>query len=199
MLDGFAYVRANPFAAVLASVKALGQVGTSDILIATYASRIFIIGRESAGSLGLMYAAAGVGAVLGPVLGRYLYDESPTGLRRRIREGFWIMPLGWAVMAWAPNIWMAMLGLLLNLMGGSANWTFSNVLIQTQVPDRFLGRVFALDFAFLTLASAGSLWLSGWLLDTLQLDPRALVYLIAAASVVPALIWTRYQGGRGAD
>jgi MFS family permease len=199
MLEGFAYVRANPSAGALATVKALGQVGTSDILIATYARRIFVIGKESAGSLGLMYAAAGLGAVLGPVLGRYLYNESPPGLRRRIRDGFWIMPLGWVVMAWAPSIWVAMLGLLLNLMGGSANWTFSNVLIQTQVPDRYLGRVFALDFALFTLASAGSLWVSGWLLDRWLLDPRALVFLIAGASLVPALIWSRYQRARAAE
>jgi hypothetical protein len=196
LIEGFGYVRRNPSAGWLATVKAMGQVGTSDILIATYASRIFIIGRESAGSLGLMYAAAGLGAVLGPVLGRYLYNESSPGLRRRIRDGFWIMPLGWVVMAWAPSIWVAMLGLLLNLMGGSANWTFSTVLIQTQVPDRYLGRVFALDFALFTLVSAASLWLSGWLLDRWQLDPRTLVYVIAAASVLPALIWWRYQRRR---
>ncbi|MQC26307.1 MAG: MFS transporter [Chloroflexi bacterium] len=192
LLEGFAYVRANAHARMLALVKALGQVGTGDIIIATFARRIFVIGRESAGSLGLLYAAAGLGAVLGPVLGRYLHDESPAGLRRRILDGFWIMPLGWVVMAWAPNIWVAMFGLLLNLMGGSANWTFSSVLIQTQVPDRYLGRVFALDFALFTLASAASLWLFGWLLDRWLLDPRTILYGVAALSLIPVAIWAAY-------
>jgi hypothetical protein len=196
MREGFAYVRDNPSAGVLATVKALGQVGTSDIIIALYAERLFTFGREGAGSLGLLYAAAGLGAIAGPVAGRYLNEETASGLRRTILAGFWIMPFSWLLTAWAPSIWVAMLGLFLNLMGGSANWTFSNVLIQKQVPDRFLGRVFALDFALFTLASAASLWLSGLVVDRWRFTPRELVFAIGLISFLPVLLWTLYLRGR---
>lgn len=192
MLEGFAYVRRNPSAGVLATVKALGQVGTSDIIIALYAERLFVLGREGAGSLGLLYAAAGLGAIAGPVAGRYLNDETAVGLRRTILAGFGIMPLSWLLTAWAPTLWLAMLGLFLNLMGGSANWTFSNVLIQKQVPDRYLGRVFALDFALFTLASAASLWLSGLVVDRWLFTPRQLVLAVGIVSFVPVLVWALY-------
>lgn len=192
MLEGFAYVRANPSAGMLATIKAMGQIGTSDILIALYAERLFTLGREGAVSLGLMYVASGLGAITGPFIGRRLNDESASGLRRTILAGFGIMPLGWLVMAWAPNLWVAMLGLFLNLMGGSANWAFSNVLIQNQVPDRYLGRVFAFDFALFTLASAASLWLSGLVVDRWLFSPRQLVFAIGLASFLPILLWGFY-------
>jgi hypothetical protein len=47
-----------------------------------------------------------------------------------------------------------MAAMLLRQMSGSTNWTYSNVMLQLRLPDRFLGRVFALVFALFTLAMA---------------------------------------------
>jgi predicted MFS family arabinose efflux permease len=74
-------------------------------------------------------------------------------------------------------------------MGGSINWTYSDVLLQRNVEDQFLGRVFAFNFAFFTLAMALSVWLSGLILDNTGITSRQLAYLLSAASLLPLLPW----------
>jgi MFS family permease len=163
-----------------------------------YAERLFTVGQEGAGSLGIMFAASGVGAVIGPVLGKVFTDESAKSLRKLIMVGYVLIPLAWLVIGLAPNLWIASLGFMLRLVGASLNWTYSNVLIQLKVPDHFLGRVFALDIAFFTVASSLSLWLTGYLVDTFDMDPRRLVTYFAMGGILPVCIWafTLWYGNR---
>jgi hypothetical protein len=75
-------------------------------------------------------------------------------------------------------------------MGGSVNWTYSDVLLQMSVPDHFLGRVFAFDFAIFTLAVSISLWLTGFITDQFHLAPRMIVLLLAMGSLAPLAVWS---------
>jgi MFS family permease len=190
-LDGLRYVRQHHDIGLFTLVKALGQIGSADILIAIYAERIFRgVGQEGAGALGLMYAAAGVGAILGPVIANYLTDGSQRALQQAIGIGFASLVIGWAVFGWSPNLPVAMLGLMIRFMGGSLNWTYSSVLLQIKVPARYLGRVFALDFGIFTLAMAAAVWFTGVALDQTNLTPRQLSLIMAIGSLFPILFWT---------
>ena len=99
------------------------------------------------------------------------------------------MPIGWFVLGIAPIFPLALIGIMLRGMGGSINWTYSNVLIQTKVPDKFMGRVFALDFSFFTLCMAIAAWGTGYMVDAFELDPRTLAIIIAAAFALPTALW----------
>ena len=190
-IDGLRYVRQHRDIALFTIVKAMGQVGSADILIAIYAERIFPgVGQEGAGALGLMFAAAGVGAILGPIIGNYVTDGSARALQQAIGVGFMFLFFGWAVFGLAPSLPVAMLGLTIRYMGGSLNWTYSSVLLQLKVPDRFLGRVFALDFAIFTLAMAFSVWFTGLTLDKTALTPRQISLILALGSLLPIVFWT---------
>ena len=79
------------------------------------------------------------------------------------------------------------------MMGVSINWTYSNVLIQSQVPDRFLGRVFSIDLGLFTLANSTSVLLTGVFLDSFQVAPRSLLTFFAAATLIVAIIWAVSQ------
>lgn len=192
LLAGFRYILRNPRIRFFVLVKAMGQIGTGDIIIAIYAEQLFVLGPEGATSLGLLYTSAGLGAILGPLIGRALMDESSAGLRKIIQLGYYIIPLGWLVMGFAPTLWVAMLGIFLRLIGNSSNWTYSNVLLQREVPDRYLGRVFALDFALFTLVSAIVILSASWLLDNQYSSPRQLAYTFSLGSLIPAFIWMLY-------
>lgn len=189
MVDGFRYVRHHPRTGFTASVKALTQIGSPDIMIAVYAAQIFPFGQDGALALGLLYAAAGLGAILGPLLANVFVDGSTRTLQNAIGVAFVAVTLGWLLFGWAPTLPIALLAMLLRHMGGSTNWTYSNVLLQLRVPDRFLGRVFALDFALFTLAMALSVWISGIILDNTGLQPRQLSFLLAFGSLLPLLPW----------
>jgi len=67
------------------------------------------------------------------------------------------------------------------------------------VPNHLLGRVFAFDIAIFTLAVSVSLWLTGFVTDTFHLNPRTIVLLLAAASLIPLGVWgaaLRWQSRR---
>lgn len=189
MVDGFRYVRQHPRTGLIATVKALSQIGNPDIMIAVYAAQIFPFGQEGALALGLLYAAAGLGAITGPLLANVFVDGSTRTLQNAIGVAFVVVALGWLLFGWAPVLPIALLAILLRHMGGSTNWTYSNVLLQLRVPDRYLGRVFALDFALFTLAVALSVWISGLILDNTNLSPRQLSFLLAFGSLLPLLPW----------
>ena len=190
-IDGLRYVRQHRDVGLYTLVKAMGQIGSADILIAIYAERIFPnVGQEGAGTLGLLFTAAGIGAILGPIIGNYVTDGSARALQQAIGVGFISLLCGWAIFGWSPSLPIAMLGLTVRYMGGSLNWTYSSVLLQLKVPDRFLGRVFALDFGIFTLAMALSVWLTGLVLDQTSLTPRQISLILAISSLLPVFFWT---------
>lgn len=189
-VDGLKYVRKNLDVGLVTLVKALGQVGSFDIISALYASRVFREGQEGATTLGLMFTAFGVGAVIGPLIANRLGDSSVTWLRRAILGGFVCMPLAWLIVGIAPSLPIALLGCILRGIGGSINWTYSDVLLQMSVPDHLLGRVFAFDFAVFTLAVSISLWLTGFITDEFHLTPRIIVLMLAIGSLIPLAMWS---------
>lgn len=188
-LDGLRYLRQNLHVGVVTLVKALGQVGSFDIIAALYAAHVFRVGQDGATTLGLMFTSFGVGAVIGPLIANRFGDSSAVWLRRAILGGFLCMPLAWLMVGIAPSLPIALAGCVLRGMGGSINWTYSDVLLQMTVPDRLMGRVFAFDFAVFTLALSISLYLTGYITDEFHLAPRTIVLLLATGSLAPLAIW----------
>lgn len=186
---GLGYVRQHPNVSAITLVKAMGQVGSVDVMAAAYAKYVFHIGQDGAVTLGLMLAAFGVGSVMGPLLGNLFHDQSARMLQRAILFGYAVIVLGWLTLGLSPSIALVLAGCLLRGAGGSLNWTYSDVLLQMKVPNRFLGRVFALDLGLFTLAMSGSVWLTSLALDRYALEPRTMAMLLAAFSLGPFVFW----------
>src|ERR1044071_3385474 len=128
-VDGMNYVRKDLDVALVTLVKALGQVGSFDIIAALYASHVFRQGQEGATTLGLMFTAFGVGAVIGPLISNRFGNSEAIWLRRAILGGFVCMPLAWLIVGIAPALPIALAGCVLRGAGGSINWTYSDVLL----------------------------------------------------------------------
>jgi MFS family permease len=188
-VDGMNYVRKNMDVGLVTLVKALGQVGSFDIIAALYAAHVFRQGQEGATTLGLMFTAFGVGAVLGPLISNRFGNSEVVWLRRAILGGFVCMPLAWLIVGTAQALPVALAGCVLRGIGGSINWTYSDVLLQMSVPNHLLGRVFAFDIAIFTLAVSVALWLTGFVTDAFHLNPRTIVLLLAAGSLIPLGVW----------
>jgi len=188
-IAGLGYVRQHPNVSVITLVKAMGQVGSVDVMAAAYAGQVFRVGQDGAVTLGLMLAMFGVGAILGPLLGNLFHDQSARMLQRAITAGYAVIAVGWLVLGFSPSLVWVLIGCLLRGVGGSLNWTYSDVLLQMKVPNHFLGRVFALDFGLFTLAMSASVWLTSLALDRYILDPRWMAMILAALSLGPFLFW----------
>lgn len=188
-VQGLQYVWQRPEIGLFTLVKGMGQIGSVDIAVVVYAERVFRVGKEGAVTLGLLFAAHGLGAILGPIIGDRIGGHSDDKLRKAISWGFVLIPLGWLVMGTGPTLAVVTLGGLLRGAGGSINWTYSSVLIQKNVPDKYLGRVFGLDFSIFTLMLSLSIYGMGLALDELHVDPRALLQYIALGSLIPLSLW----------
>lgn len=189
LVDGFRYVKRNPNIGVFTLVKGAGQVGAVDIMFALYADHIFVVGKEGAITLGVLYTCFGIGAVLGPMIGNTLGDGSERFLRRWIFIGFLMLPVGWLGFSFASFLAIAAIASLIRGMGGSINWTYSSVLLQLKTPDQYLGRVFALDFSIFTLAYALSVLVTGFLSDRLNIAPRELALVASVGGILSIVFW----------
>ncbi len=192
--EGLAYVFSRYDIAVYTLTKGLWSLGGGVLLLLTlFGRQVFPLGADGALSIGLLYAARGVGAGIGPLLARRLGGDGARFLRRAIGPSFIITGLGYIAVSGAPSLALAWLGVMLAHIGGSTQWVFSTSLLQMNVPNRLQGRVFAVEGALLTLASALSSYTTGLASDA-GWGPRALALALAMVFVptglmMLALLW----------
>lgn len=191
--DGLRYIRTHREVFWLTFTKGLWSLGGGVLLLLTLFGReIYPLGRDGAISIGLLYAARGIGTGIGPLLALRLGGDGPRFLRRAIGVAFWITGLGYVALGGAMALPVAALCILFAHVGGSIQWVFSTTLLQARVPDQLLGRVFAIEYAALTLTTALSAYVAGSARDA-GVEPRALavalggVFLFTGAVIVAAL------------
>jgi MFS family permease len=191
IMEGLRYAIAHPQVAISLIVKAGGVVGSTETIMTIFATQIFVTmnsGGET--SLGLMYGATGIGAVLGPILLNYFHDGSNEQMRKVILWGFVLLTLGWAIVGQASALWIVALGLGVRAMGGSANWTYSSAMIQQTTDDHYLGRMFSLETTLMHTVGILSTVGTGALIDILGVSQVHIVtWIIAGLSLVPLVIW----------
>lgn len=103
--------------------------------------------------------------------------------------GFIILSVGIFGLGLAPTLFVFLLMALLRTIGSGTIWVFSAALLQMIVPDRFRGRVFAFEFAALTLTQSISIFAAGYLLDTVGLDARQVTVVSAATAAAVTILW----------
>jgi MFS family permease len=167
-MNGVRYLKQHPSTLMTILIKGGNSIGNVDTLMTIFATQVFIIGMGGQISLGIMYSAFGVGAVLGPFLLNKVNDGSIKRMRQLVFIGFLWSLLGWLVLGASATLFMVCMALILRAMGGSVNWTYSQVLIQKSVPDAYLGRVFSLDLAFFQLITVISTLAHGAWVDSLN-------------------------------
>ena len=191
-LDGIRYLRRHPETAAALFVKAGQSITSSDALLIFFGTQIFVLGDQGITSMAILWAAFGIGAIVGPLIANRFSDDSVSVLRRLIGVGFALIAIGWLFWGLAPSLELLALAVLVRAMGGSINWTYSSVIIQQQVHDEYLGRMFSLDFAGFELVQTLGILVVGFAIDAVgDGGMRAIVFASALAAVVPLLIWLR--------
>jgi MFS family permease len=194
LIEGVRYVRQRSHVAALMFVKAgWGLAGGVLLLLTIFGQRVFPLAGGSAAGIGVLYAARGVGAGLGPVALRWIIGQQPRRLRQAIGPAYFVVGVFYVALAWAPALWVAALCVLCAHVGGSVLWVFSTVLLQMEVPDRFRGRVFATELALVTLMSSASSYWTGYQLDRAGWSPRTLAFALGMMFCVPGVLWLIIQ------
>ncbi|MBX0326416.1 MFS transporter [Oscillochloris sp. ZM17-4] len=159
------------------------------LLLALFGRELFPLGEGGALSIGLLYAARGAGAGIGPILAQRLFGDGQSFMRRAIGLSFFFSALGYIGFSYSPTLAVAMLCVVLAHVGGSIQWVFSTALLQMRLPERLRGRVFAVEYAGMTLATALSSYLTGRASDA-GAAPRTLALILAGVFALAGLIVT---------
>jgi MFS family permease len=195
-VDGLKYLRGHKdiFAVTLhKSAVSLLVSGAFQVIQVALAQRIFVIGENGGTSLGLLYAVAGIGTGVGPILARIFTGDRDRALRLALTLSYAIGVVGLAISAPLLSFALVLFGTFVRSLGGGINWTFSTQLLLEWVPDGMRGRVFSSEFAMFTLASAISSAAGGWMLDNTNLGISGMLWLMAGALIVPGVLWQAWN------
>jgi len=184
VVEALRYIGHRPRVAALVTVKS--AVGLGNGLLVAFpllATQVYRVGELGTG---LLFAARGAGALIGPLLFRRLLGRREwllTGLA--VSMGMY----GLAYLGVAASPWFALALPLVVLahMAGGANWVLSNYALQAEVPDGLRGRVFATDMMIATLAVAASQLVAGLFVD--RVVPQVVVAVCGGVTLAYALGW----------
>lgn len=198
--EALGYIRRNPIVLRFVFAKVGGSSANGIVgLLPTFALRRFA-GTNIA--TGLLFAARGLGAMIGPILARGAVGMTPA--RRAIVIICGVSTLTYcsvyAVFPLNHVFAVAMILVALAHLGGGAQWTFSTYGLQRETPDQFRGRVLSLDYGLATLAIGASAVAAGLLADAYG-EAAATWWLtaIGGAYGIAWLLWSLTAVARHGD
>lgn len=194
--EGIRYVRRDPKLLATIFVKGgVGMAGSNWVILPVLGERVFRVqmhglNAAQAGALGMstLLASRGIGAMLGSFLGGNVAGTNRARLRWTILAGFAMIGAGYVALGAAGSLVMAVLTLVVAHAGGSACWTASTTLMQTQTEDRFRGRVFSAEFALSMLTLSISSFVAGRVVDR-GVDVRTVAVATGVVMLVPIGAW----------
>ena len=158
--EGFGLLRTSPALKVVVIAWSVAMLGSACVDVGEV-----VIAKESfnAGDFGfgLLFAAGGVGLAVGSIAGGALAQRRP--IRSLYAPAIALSGVGYALAAFAPNIWIALPLVALAGFGNGGASLYNVLLVQRGVPDRYLGRAFtvamSITYAVLgpAMAAAGPL------------------------------------------
>ena len=182
--EALRYVAHRPRVGALVTVKS--AVGLGNGVLTAFPLLATVVFHVGAAGTGLLFAARGAGALVGPLI-----------LRRVLSHRSWLLPalavsmglygaayLGVSVSRW---FWLALVLVTVAHMAGGGNWAMSNYALQAEVPDDLRGRVFATDVMIATLAISTSQLLVGFTVD--RVSVRVLVAVCGSATLAYSIVW----------
>jgi MFS family permease len=179
------FARAQPRVLGLLAVK--GGYGLSAGVVAI----LSVFGREvfraGAFGIGLLFAARGLGALLGPFLirGSVRADDAQY---RAIAFCIIAFGIGYATLALAPSLVLGLAAIFFAHLGGGAAWQISSYGLQRETPDFIRGRVFAADYGFVTLTMAISSLGAGLASD--RFGPHNATIGTAGFALLFGIVWS---------
>ncbi|MBA2488461.1 MAG: MFS transporter [Chloroflexi bacterium] len=176
--------RSRMVGALLLTKATFGVGMGAVLLLAVFGRDVF--GAGDAG-IGLLFAARGVGALVGPFLGRRFMTGDDRSLLVVIAIAMGSFVLGYGLLPASPTIALGAACVFLAHLGGGAQWSLSSYGLQRLVPDEIRGRVFSIDYALVLLATTVSTIVAGQLVG--PLGPGATLYVLVGAAGISGLVW----------
>lgn len=194
VMEGIRYVGADVrlFATLLVKMG-LGLIGANWVVLTMLGEHKFRwdgAGAASAGMMGMsvLLSFRGLGALFGPLVGGIFTGAGQHRMRAAILIGFVATAIGYIGLSYVSTLLMAGLCLVIAHAGTSLQWVYSTTLLQMNSEDRFRGRVFSAEFAFMTISMTLSSAAAGLLIDW-GVPPERIAFYMGCSMLLPALGW----------
>jgi predicted MFS family arabinose efflux permease len=136
---------------------------------------------------GILMAARGMGALIGPFLGHRIAGPGHRRLFPAIGLSLAVFGLGYMAMGAAPSLAIAAVTICLAHLGGGSQWMLSTYGLQVLVPDHIRGRIFGFDYMLITLSLSLSAVIASAVAD--QIGPRITVTILGGVALAWAVAW----------
>jgi predicted MFS family arabinose efflux permease len=153
-------------------------------LIPVMALEVFDAGEAG---FGLLMAARGLGALIGPFLGHRIAGPGHRRLFTAIGLSLVLFGLAYVGLGLAPSLAVAAVAIGIAHLGGGSQWMLSTFGLQVLVPDRIRGRIFGFDYMLVTLSLSLSAVVAAFGSDTI--GTRVTVMIMGGVAVGWAAAW----------
>jgi MFS family permease len=188
-VEGLHYLRSYLPAVGLVMVKAgWGLGGGVLVLLSVFGQKVFNAGDAGIGAL---YAARGLGALVGPLLVQMLVKRNVDKMRTAIWISCVVSAGGYALFGlagWLNSLVLACIVVMFAHLGGGSTWVISAILLQQTTPDHLRGRVLAVDYGLSTLTTSLATLSFGLVLET-GFSPMLLALIGAALFLSFGIFW----------
>jgi MFS family permease len=179
------YAREDHRVLAFLSVKAgFGIAGGVIVLVSFYATNVFHAGDVG---IGVLMAARGVGALVGPFVGRWYAGSDDRRLFPAIGIALVVFGVSYAALGFAPSLLLGAVAICCAHLGGGTQWALSTYGLQKTTQDHIRGRVFAVDYALITLSFTFSSLIAGVCAEAF--GPRWTAVGLGATAVCWAGTW----------
>lgn len=155
------------------------------------AKTVFVVGKDGAISLGLMFCMGGVGSGIGPIIARYWTGDRDRPLRQSISLGYLIGSVGLAITAPLVSLTTVVFGGFVRSIGGGIAWVFSTQLLLQRAPNEIRGRIFGTEFALFTLMGGIATAIVGAMIDLFGV--MYVLWGMTTLPLIPAILWWLWQ------
>jgi predicted MFS family arabinose efflux permease len=136
---------------------------------------------------GILMAARGVGALIGPFLGHRIAGPGHRRLFPAIGLSLAVFGLGYMALGAAPSLAIAAVTICVAHLGGGSQWMLSTYGLQVLVPDHVRGRIFGFDYMLVTLSLAVSAVVASAVAD--HIGAPTTVSILGGVALVWAGVW----------
>jgi MFS family permease len=185
------YLRERPRVLAVMLVKSgiCLTAGSVWLLSVIYGQHIFPIGKGGAISVGLLYGAHGLGAVIGASLTSRFFRGNSLSPLQGILWAFILRSVCFVLWGIAPNLWLVALSVIMVTACGSLLWVMSTTLLQQLTHDEVRGRLFSLEITTMTLTMAISIFAIGHAIDVWRISPPNTTLITAAVAILTGIGW----------
>ncbi len=136
---------------------------------------------------GILMAARGVGALIGPFLGHRIAGPGHRRLFPAIGLSLAVFGLGYIALGAAPSLAIAAVTICVAHLGGGSQWMLSTYGLQVIVPDHIRGRIFGFDYMLITLSLSVSAVVASAVAD--QIGAPDTIKILGSVALAWAGVW----------